>query len=132
MDLIGENPIMNISDKDFRIYSKNTSRAPQYQGASASIVNSLVSEGCGIYGKVENSVLSCGVVIEKGAYVKDSVIMEDVVIKSGASVFRCIIDSDSVIGEGNVVGKDDKLAEIFVNAKGTQLPDKGFDIGGVS
>ena len=106
MDLIGDDPILNPVDKDFKIYSKNNARAPQYLGPNSKITNSLVSEGCRIYGTVENSVLSGGVIVEEGAIVKDSVIMDDVHVKSGAKVFTSIIDADSVIEEGVTVGKD--------------------------
>lgn len=106
MDLIGDDPILNPVDKDFKIYSKNNARAPQYLGTNSKITNSLVSEGCRIYGTVENSVLSGGVIVEEGAIVKDSVIMDDVHVKSGAKVFTSIIDADSVIEEGVTVGRD--------------------------
>ena len=107
MDLIGEDPVLNLGDRAMRIYSKNTARAPQYIGPSSAITNSLISEGCRIYGKVENSVISGGVVVEKGAVVKDSVIMEDVVVKKNAKVYSAIIDADAVIGSGAVVGTED-------------------------
>lgn len=106
MDLIGDEPILNLADRNLRIYSKNTARPPQFTGPNSKISNSLVSEGCRIYGTVENSVLSGGVVIEEGAIVKDSVIMDDVVIQRGACVYTAIVDADTVIEEGAVVGVD--------------------------
>jgi glucose-1-phosphate adenylyltransferase len=106
MDLIGDEPILNLAEKKLRIYSKNTARAPQYVGAKAKITNSLVPEGCRIYGTVRNSILSGGVIVEEGAVVSDSVIMDDVVIKKGASVFTAIIDADSVIEAGATVGTE--------------------------
>ena len=106
MDLIGENPVLNIADKSFRIYSKNTARPPQFFGPNSKIVNSMVSEGSRIYGTVINSILSGGVIIEEGAVVRDSVIMEDVIVKRGGAVYSAIVDSDSVINEGAVVGEE--------------------------
>jgi glucose-1-phosphate adenylyltransferase len=106
MDLIGDDPILNPVDKNFKIYSKNNARAPQYLGPNSKVANSLVSEGCRIYGTVENSVLSGGVIVEAGAVVKDSVIMDDVHIKKNAKVFTSIIDADSVVEEGITVGKE--------------------------
>ena len=105
MDLIGEEPVLNLSDnKELRIYSKNTARFPQYLGENSLVKNSMICEGCRIYGEVENSIISGGVVIEEGAFVKDSVIMEDTVIKSGARVFSAIIDSEAVIENDVTVG----------------------------
>ena len=89
---------------------------------SAEIINSLVTEGCEIYGKVENSVLFSGVVVEEGAYIKDSVVMSNIVIKKGASVNYSIIDSDVKIGESSSIGKDKAVA------KGITVIGAGLDI----
>ena len=105
MDLLGDNPVLSMADKTFRIYSKNTARPPQYIGPSATVSNSLISEGCIIYGEVINSVLSGGVVIENGAKVYNSVIMDDVIVKSGASIYYSIVDSGAVIESNTTLGK---------------------------
>ena len=125
MDLIGDEPILNMADRNFRIFSRNTARPPQYIGPKSTIENSLVSEGCKINGTVINSILSGGVVIEEGALVKDSVIMEDVTIKSGAKVYSAIVDSDTVVEFGAVVGKENAdKSEIVIVAKGTTVTTK--------
>ena len=122
MDLIGDEPVINMADRDFRIFSRNTARPPQYIGPKSTIENSLISEGCKINGTVINSILSGGVIIEEGALVKDSVIMEDVVIKSGAKVHYAIIDSDTVVEFGATVGKENSdKSDIAIVAKGTTV-----------
>ncbi len=122
MDLIGENPLINTADQNFRIFSRNFARPPQYIGKGALTKNSLISEGSKIYGTVENSILSGGVVIEDGAIVKDCVIMEDVVIKKNAKVYTAIIDSDTVIGENATVGTENAGKDhIVVIAKGSEI-----------
>ncbi len=125
MDLIGEDPVLNLRDNQFRIYSKNQARAPQFVGPNAKMINSMISEGCVINGTVVNSILSGGVVIEDGACVYDSVIMDDVVIRKGAGVYTAIVDSDSEIKEGVTVGKKDAdKSDIAVIAKGSVVtPD---------
>ena len=116
MDLIGSNPALNLGDESWRIFSRHESIAPQYIGESATIINSNLTEGCEIYGKVENSVLGRGVIVEAGAYVKDSVIMSGTTIKSGAVVNYSIIDSNVTVSEDAKVGEDkaatDKIALI--------------------
>jgi glucose-1-phosphate adenylyltransferase len=106
MDLLGKNAIFNLSDKSFRIFSRNTARPPQFIGTNATIGNSMISEGCMICGTVTNSILSGGVTVEEGAEVRDSIIMSDVVIRKGAKVYYSIVDSDSEICEGAVVGSE--------------------------
>lgn len=122
MDLIGDEPKLDLLDKNFRIFSRNFARPPQYLGETSSITNSLISEGCRIYGTVENSVLSGGVIIGKGATVKDSVIMDDVIIEENAKVYTSIIDSETVIGKEAVIGSENaKKDNIVVIAKGSNI-----------
>ena len=85
--------------------------APHVVGEDAKVVNSMITEGCEIEGTVENSVLSNGVKVEKGAIVKDAVIMSGAVIKANAKVIYSIIDSNTVISSGAVVGEDKSTAK---------------------
>lgn len=122
MDLIGDDPVLSMSDADFRVFSRNMARPPQYIGPKSKIVSSLVSEGCRINGTVINSVLSGGVIIEEGAVVKDSLIMEDVVIGKNAKVYTSIVDADTVIDKGATVGIEDAGKEdITVIGKGKHI-----------
>ena len=122
MDLIGDDPILKMNDKSFRIYSRNMARPPQFLGDNSSAVSSLVSEGCRIYGTVENSILSGGVIIEEGAIVKDSIIMDDVVISKNAAVYTAIVDQETVIASGVTVGICDAGKDsVTVIAKGSNV-----------
>ena len=122
MDLIGDDPVISLADKDFRIYSKNTARPPQFIGKDAVVDNSLISEGCKIYGTVINSVVSGGVIVEEGAIIKDSVVMEDVVVKSGAAIYTAIVDANTVVETGAVVGKENASKdEIALIASGSVI-----------
>ena len=111
MDLLGEKPAFNIHDKKWRIFSRNYAEPPHHIGDDATITNSIVSEGCEIQGTVINSVLSNGVIVEKGAIVKDSVVMSGTVIKAGAKVVYSIIDGDSIISENAIVGEEKEVAK---------------------
>ncbi len=79
-------------------------RQPIRINDEAAVSNSAVSPGCVIEGRVWHSVLSPGVIVEKGAFINDSIIMHDVVIKAGTSVSRCIIDKRVVIGRNCAIG----------------------------
>jgi glucose-1-phosphate adenylyltransferase len=60
--------------------------------ASGVVSDSLLSPGCDVSGEVVGSVLGPGVVVEKGAVVRDSVLMEDCVVRSGAEVCTAVLD----------------------------------------
>ena len=105
MDLLGADPVLDLNDRNFRIYSRNQSGGPQFVGENAKVVNCYVTDGCEIYGTVKNSVLGAGVKIMPGAYVKDCVLMGDTVIESGATVNYSIIDTGVTVGAGAVIGE---------------------------
>ena len=120
MDLLGDAPVLNLYDEEWRIYSRHEPHSPQYVGAEAVVDNSSITEGCEILGTVRNSVIGAGVVIEKGAYVSDSVILDNVVIESGSKVFYSIIDSGTTVGADCVIGAD--------NADSSSIAVVGADI----
>ena len=128
MDLIGDAPILSMADRDFRIFTRNVARPPQYLGPKSKVVNSLISEGCRINGTVINSILSGGVTVEDGAIIKDSVIMEDVTVSEGSSVYTAIVDADSVIEAGATVGTENaSKQDIIVIGKGTRIKAENSD-----
>lgn len=105
MDLLGDNPVFNLYDNEWRIYSRSEIRPPHYVGNDGKIENSIITQGCEIHGVVENSVIFGGVKIARGAYVRNSIIMQDTVIKEGASVYYSIIDGETEIGAGAQIGE---------------------------
>ncbi len=123
MDLIGKDPVLDLNDKDFRIYSRNQSTGPQFVAEGARIENSNITDGCEIYGTVINCVLGSGVKVGHGAYVKDSVLMGDTEIGAGATVNYSIIDTNVTIGAGAVVGAPrDKAKGITVLGEDVKVP----------
>ena len=111
MDLLRDDCTLSLSNKQRRVFSRTNAEPPQFIGEGAKVANSLITEGCEIYGTVENSVLFGGVIVENGAIVKDSVVMSGVVVKKGATVDYSIIDSGATIGAGASVGKDKTCAK---------------------
>ncbi len=112
MDLLREDNELDIHDYNWRIYSVNPSRPAQYIGPEASVSNSLVVEGCVIYGKVENSVLFPGVYIGKNAKVKDSVLMPNVKIGDNVVVDKAILGTDAIIRRDCILGNGGTITVI--------------------
>ncbi|MBE6587962.1 MAG: glucose-1-phosphate adenylyltransferase [Ruminococcaceae bacterium] len=104
MDLLGEKPEFDLDDEKWRIFTRHETLAPQYVGEDAKIVNSIVAEGCEIYGTVENSVLFPGVKVMPGAVVRDSVVMGGCVIETEAVVSYSILDTNVTVGAGAIIG----------------------------
>ncbi len=104
MDVLDPNVPLDLLDDSWKIYSRNPVMPPHYTGENCKIENSMVAEGCEIYGTVDFSVLFAGVTIEEGAVVTDSIIMPGSVIKKGAVVEYAIVGENCVIGEGAHIG----------------------------
>lgn len=112
MDLLEENPALDLYDPHWKIYTVNANHPPQYIAAGAEIHQSLVNEGCVINGCVQRSVLSYDVRIGEGTVIKDSVIMPNVWIGSNVRVEKAIIESGTVIEDGETIGGGEGSPEI--------------------
>lgn len=111
MDLLNPKVPLDLSDSEWKIYSRNPGLPPHYIGDSAQVENSMISEGSNIYGKVDFSVLFSGVTVEEGAEIRDSIIMPGSRICRDAVVQYAIVAENAVIGEGAVVGARPETVE---------------------
>ncbi len=128
MDLLGDEPVLKLNDEEWRIYARHEPHAPQFVGMNAVIENSSLTEGCEIYGTVQNSVLGSGVKVMPGATVCDSVIMENVVVEAGATVQYSILDHDVRVEKKATVGKmRSEATGVSVVGAGIVIPE-GFVI----
>ena len=126
MELIKSLPEFNLYEDFWPIYTESTIQHPQYCGVNSIIKSSLISEGCEIYGTVESSVLSPGVIVEEGAYIKDSIIMDMCIIRSGSQLDRCIIDRNTTIGSNVKIG----FGENIPNTLYPHIYDTGISVIG--
>lgn len=106
LDLLNPKIDLNLSDKDWRIYSRTVALPPQYIAESAKVEHSLITDGCEVYGALDYSILFENVTVEQGAQVDYSLVMPGAVIKKGAKVKYAIIAEDVVVEENAVIGKD--------------------------
>ncbi len=99
MELIDIIPVFNLYEEYWRIYTKSDIIPPQYISSEARIEKSIIGEGSEIYGEVINSVIGAGVVIGKGAVVRDSILMQGCVIGEGAKLDKAILAEEVRIGD---------------------------------
>jgi glucose-1-phosphate adenylyltransferase len=110
MDLLKEECELNLFDHDWRIYSVNPNRPPQYISPDAIVQESLINEGCTIEGKIEKSVLFQGVNVGRESRVKESVIMPDATIGQNCFIEKAIVPCDVHIPDGTVIRSlDDEI-----------------------
>ena len=127
LDLLNPKIDLNLSDSDWRIYSRTNSMPPQYVSENAKVENSLITDGCEIYGNLDFSILFENVTVEEGATVEYSLVMPGAVIKKGAKVKYSIIAENVVIGEGAQVGKDPQ--SVGTDNFGITVIGEGVNVG---
>jgi glucose-1-phosphate adenylyltransferase len=105
---------------------------PAYMEKKEGIINSLISPGCVIRGRVENSILSPGVHIAEGAIISNSIVMTNASIGSHSIIDRCILDEETKVGNycyiGFGTGSAIESGDITLIGKEVIVPD-GTAIG---
>lgn len=122
MDLLNEGSSLNLYDADWHIYSRNPVMSPHFAAKGAIISDSMVTEGCVVEGKVENSILFAGVVISRDSKVDNSVIMPNTIIGNSSTVSYAIIGENVIIG-CDVVFEGGSPSMISVIGPGAIIPD---------
>ena len=98
LDLIDPNNELDIYDEDWKIYTTSLNLPPH-----------RINEACDIDGRVENSVLSSNVKVEKGAEVYNSVLLNGTKVKSGVKIYNCVVAEDIEITENIGDAETDKV-----------------------
>jgi glucose-1-phosphate adenylyltransferase len=110
MDLVSVNPIFDLYNQEWPIYSWQTPLPPakfvhEEKGRSGVAFNSLVSKGAIVSGgTVRRSILSPLVRVSSSALVEDSVLFDEVSVGRGAIVKRAILDKLVEIPAGYELG----------------------------
>lgn len=143
MDLLNADSALNLADwavhTNVEEEGRLGDRPPTFFSTKSVVRNSVISPGCVIEGRVENSILAPGVFVAEGASVVDSVVMHDSRIQAGAQIEKSILDKLVKVGENSVVGagsthvaNKEKPAYLsngmVVVGKDTEIP-AGFKIG---
>lgn len=113
MELIDIIPVFNLYEEFWKIYTRTDTIPPQYIGENAYIEKSIIGDGTEIYGKVYNSVIGAGIVIEEGTVVRDSIIMNNSVIGKDSIVTKSIIAEDVQIGSHVELGAGEEAENVF-------------------
>jgi len=117
MDLMDDMEHINVFTKDMKVYSNSNYYPPQFLGPNANISDSLICNGCTVYGSVKHSILGSGAVIGDGAVVEDSIVLPNAIIGRNCKVKNAIVN-EGVIMEDNldVINEDGEVA-VYGRAK---------------
>jgi glucose-1-phosphate adenylyltransferase len=108
MDLLKDKPELNLYDSNWKVCSVETSNGPQFIGEKAVVRNSMLHDGCTLFGEAHHSVIFRDVFIGNNTYIKDSIIMPNVKIEDNVMIHKAIIGENTVIKSGSIIGSRDK------------------------
>ncbi len=117
-------PLFNV---DWPIRTREEQRPPAIVSEMANVIDSLVSDGCVIEGRLEHSILSPGVMVAEGAVVKDSIIMSDSIVGQHSVIDHSILDKEVVVEAGCHIGFG---IDFQVNRQEPKLLNTGITIIG--
>ena len=112
MDLVSADPVFNLYNRDWPIYTSEITAPPAKVVAVAehgagTVSDSILANGVVISGGyVNHSVLSPWVRVEPGARVDHCVLAEDVIIGAGAQIRNTILDKNVIVPPGFRIGHD--------------------------
>ncbi len=125
LELTDPIPDLNLYDEDWKLFTRSEEKPPVKLGENGGTQKSLISNGAIINGRVENSVISPGVYIEEGAFVKDSIIFNDTVVRKNSEIEKSIIDKEVEIKANCKIGVGDDMTP---NQEKPDLLNNGLNI----
>ncbi|MEH7084956.1 glucose-1-phosphate adenylyltransferase [Neobacillus drentensis] len=123
LDLLNKETNIFLQNPEWKIHTVENNAEPLYLDQSAKAQQSLLSEGCEIYGTIEKSVVFSGVKVGKGARIKNAVILPNTIVEENAWIENAVIGSQTVIKNGVIlVSKDPNVHLIVVGNNVTVDP----------
>ncbi|RCW49854.1 MULTISPECIES: glucose-1-phosphate adenylyltransferase [unclassified Halanaerobium] len=120
MDLLGDSPELNLHDRNWIIYSVNPNKPPQYIAETAEVDHSLINKGTQVLGKIKNSVLFFGVLVERDVIIENSVILPNSRIGKGSHIKNSIIGRNVTVEANSKIGADNQTEELKITVVGDE------------
>ncbi|MBQ6314951.1 MAG: glucose-1-phosphate adenylyltransferase [Mogibacterium sp.] len=117
MDLMDDVENINVFTKDMKVFSNSNMYPPQFLGPDANISNSLICNGCTVYGTVKHSILGSGAVVGAGTVVEDSIVLPNAIVGRNCRITKAIINEGVVVEDNEVVGSEDGEVIVYGQAK---------------
>lgn len=105
--------VRNYFRDEPKVYSKVDDLPPAKYNVGSDVRNSLVSSGCIINSKVENSVLFKKVFVGKNCVIKNSIILNDVYIGDNTHIENCIVESRDTLRANTYFSGGDGIKVVY-------------------
>jgi len=129
MELIGVNPVLNLYDKTWPIWTYQAQTPPakfvfdndQRRGFA---VDSMVSGGCIVSGsQIRHSLLFSNVRVNSYTTLQDTIVLPEATIGRHCRITKAIIERDCIVPEGTIIGENraDDEKRFYVSEGGVVL-----------
>ncbi|HAL18363.1 MAG TPA: glucose-1-phosphate adenylyltransferase [Spirochaetaceae bacterium] len=109
-DILKENPEFDLYNDNFKIRSGASSLYPAHIiGKKGSVSRSVVCNGAVVKGKIVNSVVGCGAIVEEGAEIVDSILLPDCVVGKNSKISHSIVNEGSKVPAKTVFGTPNEV-----------------------
>ncbi|WP_028998909.1 glucose-1-phosphate adenylyltransferase [Azohydromonas australica] len=106
IDLTATEPQLDLYDQRWPILTYQPQRPPARFVGAGSATESLVSGGCIVAGRVQQSLVFSSVRIDSNVQLNHSVLLPYVELGRNARVSRAVVDRGCIIPDGTVIGED--------------------------
>ena len=113
MDLMDNVENINVFTGDMKVFSNSNVYPPQYLGNDANIRNSLICNGCTVYGSVKHSILGSGAVVGYGTVIEDSIVLPNAIIGRNCRITKAIINEGATVDDNSVIGDPEGKVEVY-------------------
>ncbi len=116
MDLLNKDCSFDLFGEDWKFRTYQSNSAPSMIGITKNngyLINSIISGGANIKGKVTNSILSPDIIIEEDAEVDQCILFSHSHIKKGAKLTKTIVEKNIIIPENYCIDNNINNNDIF-------------------
>ena len=117
MDLMDNIENINVFTKDMKVFSNSNIYPPQFIGPDAIVKDSLICNGCTVYGTVNHSILGSGAVVGAGTVIEDSIVLPNAVIGRNCKIKNTIVNEGVVTDDNLELGQDSDDIAVYGRAK---------------
>lgn len=103
MNMLSHEIRNKLFDSNRPIFTRTRDSLPTLYADGAFVKHSLLADGCYIDGSVENSIISRGVHIQKGAIIKNSIILGNSTIAEDCRIENAILDENITLSSGRIL-----------------------------
>ena len=100
MSLLDPEVRKDLFNPEAPVYTKVKDEVSARYGAEAKTANSMLADGCEVYGTVENCILFRGVTVGRGSVVKDSILLQGTEVGENVILDHVITDKGVTIRDG--------------------------------